>query len=56
LDNTKCVKCKDCIDACSYGVIEWLEDMPIVANPNDCALYLEYEKKCCVDAIEHEEK
>ena len=51
-----CIKCKECIKACSYGVLEWLDGMPIVVNPHDCALCLECEKRCPTNAITHEEK
>jgi NAD-dependent dihydropyrimidine dehydrogenase PreA subunit len=52
----KCVRCKECVKACYYGVLEWLDDMPIIVNPKNCALCLECEKKCFVNAIVHNEK
>lgn len=52
----ECIKCKECVKACSYGVIEWLDDMPVVVNPKSCALCLECVKKCSVKAIILEEK
>jgi len=35
----KCIRCKECIKACAYGVLEWLDDRPIVVNPELCALF-----------------
>jgi len=52
----KCIRCKECIKVCDYGVIEWLDDMPIVVNPKNCTLCLECEKKCSVNAITHKKK
>jgi NAD-dependent dihydropyrimidine dehydrogenase PreA subunit len=52
----KCIRCKECIKACAYGVLEWLDDMPMVVNPKTCALCLECEKNCPVNAITHKEK
>jgi NAD-dependent dihydropyrimidine dehydrogenase PreA subunit len=56
IDYEKCIRCEECVKACSYGVLEWLDEMPIVVNPKSCALCLECEKNCPVDAITHEEK
>jgi len=56
IDYEKCIGCKECIKACSYGVLEWLDEMPIVVNPSSCALCLECEKGCPVNAITHKEK
>jgi len=52
----KCTSCRECVRACSYGVLEWLEDMPIVANPSGCAACLECEKRCSANAISVKEK
>ena len=52
----KCIRCKECTKACSYGVLEWLDDMPVVTNAKSCVLCLECEEKCPVDAINHQEK
>jgi len=52
----KCTSCKECVRACSYGVLEWFEDVPIVVNPRSCAACLECEKNCPVDAISVKEK
>ena len=51
IDYHKCTSCKECVRACSYGVLEWLEDVPIVVNPSSCAACLECEKNCPADAI-----
>jgi len=56
IDYARCTGCKECVKACSYGVLEWLEDMPIVVNPSSCAMCLECEKRCPTNAITHREK
>ena len=56
IDCDKCLKCKECVKVCSYGVLEWLDDIPIVVDPKSCALCLECEKICPADAITHKEK
>jgi len=56
VDYDRCTGCKECVKACSYGVLEWLEDMPIVVNPSSCAVCLECEKNCPVNAISIKEK
>jgi NAD-dependent dihydropyrimidine dehydrogenase PreA subunit len=56
IDYDKCIRCKECIEVCDYGVLEWLDDMPMVINPKSCALCLECEKRCSVNAIIHKEK
>ncbi|HEX68739.1 MAG TPA: 4Fe-4S dicluster domain-containing protein [Candidatus Bathyarchaeota archaeon] len=30
IDYEKCIGCKKCVEACSYGVLEWFENQPIV--------------------------
>ena len=52
----KCIRCKECVKACSYGVLEWLDDVPVVVNPKSCALCSECERNCPVNAITLEEK
>ncbi|MGC8940388.1 MAG: ATP-binding protein [Candidatus Bathyarchaeia archaeon] len=56
IDYAKCVGCGECVKACSYGVLEWLDERPVVVNPKDCAFCLECEKNCPVNAITHKEK
>jgi NAD-dependent dihydropyrimidine dehydrogenase PreA subunit len=52
----KCVSCKECVKACSYGVLEWLDDAPIIVNASSCAACLECGKNCPVNAISVKEK
>jgi NAD-dependent dihydropyrimidine dehydrogenase PreA subunit len=42
----QCASCKECIKACNYGVLEGVDDTPIVVNPSSCVVYLECEKSC----------
>jgi len=51
-----CIRCKECVKACSYGVLDWLDDMPIVVDPSQCAMCLDCEKNCPTNAITHREK
>jgi len=56
IDYDKCISCKECVKACSYGVLEWLDDIPIIVNASNCATCLECEKNCSVNAIIVKEK
>ncbi|MFZ7136897.1 MAG: ATP-binding protein [archaeon] len=56
IDESRCNHCKKCIKACSFGVLEWFEEQPIVTNPNICSACLECKKACPVNAINIEEK
>jgi len=56
IDYEKCTGCKKCVKACSYGVLEWFEEIPIVANPSECGGCGECQKSCPVDAITIKEK
>ncbi len=51
-----CIGCKACVKVCSFGVLEWFEDAPVVVNPNNCAGCMECKKNCPVGAIEIKEK
>ncbi|RLI09413.1 ferredoxin [Candidatus Bathyarchaeota archaeon] len=51
IDYDRCTGCKRCVRSCSYGVLEWLDDAPIVANPHSCAACLECQKNCEAGAI-----
>jgi len=51
----KCIGCKKCVEACSFGVLEWFEDQPVV-NASECGGCRECQKNCPVDAIIIEEK
>jgi len=56
IDYEKCIRCKKCIEACSYGVLEWFEEIPVVANPSKCGDCGECQKSCPVEAITIKEK
>ncbi len=56
IDYEKCNCCKKCVNKCSFGVLEWFEEHPIVTNPNNCSACLECKKICPVKAINIEEK
>jgi|Deesub1362B_J571_1020462.scaffolds.fasta_scaffold00603_8 NAD-dependent dihydropyrimidine dehydrogenase PreA subunit len=53
---SKCELCKACVKACSYGVFEWLDDIPVVVNAANCAICLECMKNCPSKAINVEER
>jgi len=40
-----------CVRSCRYGVLEWLDDGPIAANPHECAACLDCERSCEAEAI-----
>jgi NAD-dependent dihydropyrimidine dehydrogenase PreA subunit len=56
IDYGRCIRCRRCVDACDFEVLEWIDDLPVVANPEACKLCLECEKSCPVSAISHREK
>jgi len=56
IDYHRCTACKKCIEACAFGVLEWFENQPMVANPHNCSACLECEKNCPANAIEVKEK
>jgi len=56
VDYSRCNGCNKCVKACSFGVLEWFEDQPIVTNPSSCSACLECKKICPVNAISIEEK
>jgi len=56
IEYARCTGCKECVRKCSYGVLEWFEDRPIVVNPSVCSACLECEKSCPVYAISVREK
>jgi len=51
IDYDKCTGCRNCVDACNYSVLEFLDDVPVVAAPGKCASCLKCVKVCPVDAI-----
>ena len=51
IDLEKCSRCKNCIEVCNYGVLEWFEDQPVVVNPSACGRCFECEKNCPEKAI-----
>ena len=52
----KCIGCKKCVEACSFGVLGLFEDQPIVVNASECGGCRECQKNCPVDAIIIKEK
>ncbi|MFA5364163.1 MAG: 4Fe-4S dicluster domain-containing protein [Candidatus Bathyarchaeia archaeon] len=56
IDYDKCTACKKCIKACSFGVLEWLEDQPIIINAGNCSGCLDCKSICPVNAISVKEK
>jgi NAD-dependent dihydropyrimidine dehydrogenase PreA subunit len=47
---------KECVEACSYGVLEWLEDMHAAQLLGFTTMGLECEKNCPTNAINVKEK
>ena len=56
IDYNACNRCKKCIEACTFGALEWFEDQPIVSNPNNCSACLECKKVCEIKALLIREK
>jgi len=56
IDYCRCTGCKKCVEACTFGVLEWFEEQPIVTNPSSCSACLECKSSCPVDAITVKEK
>lgn len=51
IDYDRCIGCKKCVEVCTYGVLEWFENSPIVVNPSSCIACLECENNCLTNAI-----
>jgi NAD-dependent dihydropyrimidine dehydrogenase PreA subunit len=51
IDYDRCTGCKMCVKTCKYGVLEWLDEAPIVVNPHECAACLDCERNCEAGAI-----
>jgi MinD superfamily P-loop ATPase len=56
IEYSKCTKCKKCIEMCTFSVLEWFEENPIVVNPHNCSACLECQSNCPVEAISIKEK
>ena len=56
IDYCRCTGCKKCVEACTFGVLEWFEEQPIVTNPSRCAACLECTTSCSFGAIKVKEK
>ena len=56
IDYEKCNRCGKCVKSCSFGVLEWFEDRPIVVNPSECGRCGECQKNCPTNAIYIKEK
>ncbi|NVM01341.1 MAG: 4Fe-4S binding protein [Candidatus Helarchaeota archaeon] len=51
IDYDKCKGCSECIKTCRFGVLEWLDEQPIVVSPNKCGKCMECIENCPEDAI-----
>jgi len=51
IDYDKCKGCGECVKTCKFGVLEMLEEQPIVVSPSKCGKCLECIKNCPEDAI-----
>ena len=56
IDYDRCTGCEKCVEACTFGVLEWLDDRPIIVNPSNCSACLECKLSCPANAISVEEK
>jgi NAD-dependent dihydropyrimidine dehydrogenase PreA subunit len=56
IDYSRCTNCRKCVESCTFGVLEWFENQPIVTNPNRCSACLECKSICSVEAINLIEK
>jgi NAD-dependent dihydropyrimidine dehydrogenase PreA subunit len=51
IDYGLCTGCKQCVKSCVFGVIEWLDDEPLVANPGSCNSCMDCVHNCPVKAV-----
>ncbi|MCJ7731363.1 4Fe-4S binding protein [Candidatus Bathyarchaeota archaeon] len=54
INHDLCTGCKACVKSCIFGVLEWLNDTPLVSNPYRCSYCLECQRNCGGDAIKIE--
>ena len=47
----QCTGCKQCVKSCVFGVLEWLDDEPLVANPGTCNNCMDCVQVCPSKAI-----
>ncbi len=53
IDRDMCNSCKTCVDACFVDVLRWdeMEDLPVIAYPEDCVWCFACEMACPVECI-----
>jgi MinD superfamily P-loop ATPase len=51
IDYYRCTGCRKCVEACTFGVLEWFEEQPIIRNPSSCSACLKWKIICPVDSI-----
>ena len=56
IDYGRCTGCKKCVEACAFGVLEFFEEQPVVANSSNCSGCLNCSSSCPVTAITVKEK
>jgi len=48
----RCRGCGDCVKSCRFGVLEMLDEMPIVVDASQCKACMDCVEQCKAEAID----